>query len=152
MHKSPISLRGCRLPASHSLQMDYRQSNIDAAMTSSATTSPDIVVLATLYVLVEAAHFILRTYTFKSKFDMDRGEVDRSTAMAKWRSELAAQGAKGGSAVDDWVDGWFEPINAGGGHTDVRRGNVEIYLSGELSISSGLPLEADEQNACLVLS
>jgi hypothetical protein len=102
-------------------------------MTSETTTSYLDVVLCTLYILTEAVYFL--HYSRSTQYDIalhDKMKSQRG-AVDEWKSELASHGKKGASSVNAWVNGWFDSLDQSGPRgdsQDVKRGNVETYLSG----------------------
>jgi hypothetical protein len=102
-------------------------------MISETTTSYLDEVLCTLYILTEAGYFLhYSSSTHYSTTPHDKMN-NQSGAVDEWKRELASHGMKGASSVDDWVDGWFRllgPHSRRSLSNDVKRGNVETYLSG----------------------
>ena len=104
-------------------------------MVSETATSYLDVMLCTLYILMEAGSLLdygSSSSTYKST--PLHGEMkDQTDTVDEWKHELASHGRKGASSVDDWVDGWFKllgPDSRRSCSKDVKRGNVETYLSG----------------------
>ena len=59
--------------------------------------------------------------------------LEQINAVDEWKRELASHGNKGTASVNEWVDGWFVSLaqgSPGSQSKDVKRGNVETYLSG----------------------
>jgi len=102
-------------------------------MISENTTSLLDVMLCTLYGLVEAAYFLQYGSSDKdSSISLSEGK-DQSDPVEEWKRELASREKTGTAAVNDWVDGWFASSHQGGNGShskDLKRGNVEMYLSG----------------------
>lgn len=102
-------------------------------MISGTTTSHLDVLLCTVYVLLEAGYFVHHSRSTYDKIAPLSEIHDQDGAIAEWKRELASHGAKGASSVDDWVDGWFDSLDLCGQKSrskDVKRGNVETFLSG----------------------
>lgn len=102
----------------------------------SETATPHLdVMLCTLYVVLEAGYFIHQkgiTGKISQSFEKEGGQ---DTLVKEWKRELVSHDVKGATAVNDWVDGWFDvmgPVQSR--FKDVRRGNVEAYLAGEISV------------------
>jgi len=104
-------------------------------MVSETATSYLDVMLFTLYILMEAG-YLLHYGSFRSTYYTTalHGKMkDQTDTVDEWKHELASHGRKGASSVDDWVDGWFKllgPDSRRSRSIDVKRGNVETYLSG----------------------
>jgi hypothetical protein len=102
-------------------------------MISETTTSHLDVMFCALGVLLEAGHFIHHSSSTYGGIPPLSKTHDQDGAVAEWKRELASHGAKGASSVNDWVDGWFESLDLCGHRSrskDVKRGNVETFLSG----------------------
>ena len=104
-------------------------------MVSETANSYLDVMLCTLHILMEAG-YLLHYGSFSSTYGTTavHGKMkDQTDTVDEWKHELASQGGKGASSVDDWVDGWFKllgPDSRRSRSIDVKRGNVETYLSG----------------------
>jgi len=101
-------------------------------MTPEPMTSNFGVMICILYVLLEAGYLL-----YQKSFPVgisDGSETGQIVRVEKWKRELVSRAAKGTSAVDSWVNGWFENLGKAS-IRDVNRGNVEEYLSGELTLS-----------------
>jgi len=107
-------------------------------MISENTTSHLDVILCTLYGLVEVAYLL--NYGSSDKHSSILSEVkDQSDAVEEWKRELASHEQTDAAAVNDWVDGWFASSHQGGNGShskDIKRGNVETYLSGPYPATS----------------
>jgi hypothetical protein len=102
-------------------------------MISETTTSHLDVVLCTFYVLLEAGNFLHHSSSTYDETASLSKRKDQDGAIDEWKRELASHGAKSASSVDDWVDGWFDCLNLCDHRSrskDVKRGNVEAFLSG----------------------
>lgn len=102
-------------------------------MISETTTSYLDVVLCILYILTEAVYFL--HYSRSTQYDTALHDKvkNQSGAVDEWKRELASHGKKGASPVNAWVNGWFDSLDQSGPRgdlQDVKRGNVETYLSG----------------------
>jgi len=89
--------------------------------------------LCTLYILLEAGYFLHHTIYVPSNTPTHSKREDQSGVVDEWKRELASHGNTGAAAVNEWVDGWFVCHVQGGPRSqfkDVKRGNVETYLSG----------------------
>jgi hypothetical protein len=102
-------------------------------MISETTTSCLDVVLCTLYVLMEAGYFLHYSSSTQYYTALHDKMKDQDDAVDAWKRELASHGKIGAASVDAWVNGWFVSTHRGSPKDrpqDVKRGNVETYLSG----------------------
>ena len=97
-------------------------------MAPESMTSKHSVMICIIYVLLEAAYL---AYRRKTRAGIPDGlETGRIARVGEWKRELVSRAAKGTIAVDAWVEGWFEDLGDKGRVGEVKRGNVEEYLSG----------------------
>jgi hypothetical protein len=102
-------------------------------MTSETTTSYLDVVLCILYILIEAGYFLHYSSSTQYTTALHDKMKDQNEAVDEWKRELASHGKKGASPVNAWVNGWFDSLDRSGPRgdsQDIKRGNVETYLSG----------------------
>jgi hypothetical protein len=126
-------------------------------MISETTTSYLDMVLCTLYILMEAGYFLHYSSSAQYSIALHDKMKNQSGAVDEWKRELASHGKKGASSVNAWVNGWFVSLDQKGPRSDsqdVKRGNVETYLSGPYfashphwSLTSRTSLRANPQGS-----
>ena len=87
--------------------------------------------LSALYVALEAGFFLRHRYTNDSPKLASGMRRSKESRLESWKRDLASYEGKGAEAVDEWVTGWFMPLE--GRNIEIKmikRGNIEEYLSG----------------------
>jgi hypothetical protein len=95
------------------------------------TQSSLMLSLSALYIALEAGLFIQHRYRHNTFPTASTMKSERH-ALNRWKRELAAYQGQGAEAVDSWVTGWLFSLGDQRIETkEIKRGNVEKYLSGE---------------------
>lgn len=108
-------------------------------MDSGSTTAQSSLMLSALYVALEAGFFLRYRYTNDSPKLASGMRRSKESRLESWKRDLASYEGKGAEAVDEWVTGWFRPLEGRQIEVkEIKRGNIEDYLSGPSPLSASV--------------